>query len=140
MSRQYKLLSRARGFGLIECAVVLAITGLLLTVALPSFRAQQLRSHRVEAPLTLQRIQMAQEQYRGQYGQYAEQLSQLPNAAPTSPRGHYQIVLQSRGPEAYELVARAVGDQALDTDCATFTLRIEGALSHQEPGAKCWNT
>lgn len=139
MGMQHKTLSRARGFGLVECAAALAVSGVLVAVALPSFRAQQLRSHRIEAPQSLQRIQLAQEQYRGEHGRYAEQLSQLPGAADTSPRGHYRIVLHSHGPQAYELVAQAVGEQLRDKDCTTLTLRIEGALSHQEPSARCWN-
>lgn len=133
--------ARARGFGLIESLIAVLVAGLLAAIALPSFRAQQLRSHRADATQALQQLQLQQEQYRERHGRYAQDLQQLRgSAALDSPRGHYRLSLTASGPDAYAAVADAQGAQTGDTDCRTVTLRIEGALSFQEPRQGCWPT
>jgi type IV pilus assembly protein PilE len=129
------------GFSLIELAIALTVSSLLATMALPSYRAQKLRSHRADATQTLQRLQLAQEQYREAHGGYAGSLGLLPgNWSGQSPAGHYQIELTSTGPAAYEVRASAIGSQADDAECGTLSVRVEGALSFQEPGGRCWPT
>jgi type IV pilus assembly protein PilE len=129
------------GFSLIELAIALTVSSLLATMALPSYRAQQLRSHRADATQTLQRLQLAQEQYREVHGIYADSLGLLPgNWSGQSPAGYYQIELTSSNPAAYEVRASAIGSQAGDTDCSTLSVRVEGALSFQEPSGRCWPT
>ncbi len=132
---------KQRGFGLVELCVALVVTALLAMVALPTFRAQQLRSHRAEAAITLQRLQLAQEQYRERYGRYAEAIDQLPgNLSGQSGSGLYRIALLTSGPDSYQVTASAQGDQARDSDCTVVRLRVEGALSYQEPSRNCWPT
>lgn len=129
------------GFSLIELAIALTVSGLLAGIALPSYRAQKLRNHRADATQTLQRVQLAQEQYREAHGVYAKSLSLLPgNWSDQSLFGYYEIQLQSRGAEAYQVSASAVGRQADDTECSTISVRVEGALSFQEPSGRCWPT
>ena len=129
------------GFSLIELSIALTVSSLLATMALPSYRSQKLRSHRADATQTLQRLQLAQEQYRETHGGYASSLSLLPgNWSGLSPAGHYQIDLTSSNPEAYEVRASAIGSQASDADCGTMSVRVEGALSFQEPSGRCWPT
>lgn len=131
----------ARGFGLVESLIALTVAAVLAAVALPSFRAQQLKSHRADATGSLHQLQLQQEQYRERHGRYAQSLQQLtgqPGAL--SARGHYRIDLQAAGPDAYALVASAQGTQTRDTDCRLLSLRIEGALSFHEPRSGCWPT
>jgi type IV pilus assembly protein PilE len=129
------------GFSLIELAIALTVSSVLATVALPTYRAQKLRSHRVDATQTLQRLQLAQEQYREAHGVYAGSLGLLPgNWSGLSPAGHYQIDLTSSDPSAYEVRASAIGSQAADADCSTMSVRVEGALSFQQPSGRCWPT
>jgi type IV pilus assembly protein PilE len=132
---------QARGFGLIESLIALLVAGLLAAIALPSFRAHQLKSHRADATQALQQLQLQQEQYRERHGRYAQSLQQL-QGSPTldSPRGHYRISLTVSGPDAYAAVASAQGAQTRDSDCTTVSLRIDGALSFQEPRQGCWPT
>jgi len=131
----------AAGFSMVELAVALAISSVLASMAVPTYRAQKLRSHRAEATQTLQRLQLAQEQYRESHGAYAQSLTELPgNWSGQSANGLYQISLVGQGPQAYQVVADAAGRQADDSECQRFSMRIEGALSHQEPSASCWPT
>jgi type IV pilus assembly protein PilE len=131
--------TRARGFTLIEASVVLAVSVLLASVALPSFSDQLVRSRRVDATAALQKLQWAQERHRERHGRYAERLDELRGApAGRSEQGHYIVELRSLGPDAYEAVAHAQAQQARDTDCRALTLQVRGVLSQREPQAKCW--
>lgn len=128
-----------RGFGLVESVTVVAIVGVLATVALPSYRDAQLRSRRVDATQALQRLQAAQEQYRLAHGRYAEALEQLPGTNNAiSPLGRYRIGLRLVGADGYELVAQAHDAQAADRACPSFTLRVSGSFSTQGPETGCW--
>jgi type IV pilus assembly protein PilE len=128
-----------RGFGLVESITVVAIVGVMATVALPSYRDAQLRSRRVDATQSLQRLQAAQEQYRTQHGRYAEALSQLPGTNNAeSQLGRYRIGLRLVGDDGYELDAQPRDAQAGDTACPVFTLRVSGAFSTQGPETGCW--
>jgi type IV pilus assembly protein PilE len=140
MSQALRTPSRRRGFGLVETVAALAIVGVLASLALPSYRDAQLRARRVDATQTLQRLQLAQEQFRIQRGRYADRLSLLPGTDNTqSALGRYRVALRTDPlVDGYELVAQAQGPQADDKDCRTVTLRVTGSFTFQEPGAPCW--
>jgi type IV pilus assembly protein PilE len=128
-----------RGFGLVESITVVAIVGVMATIALPSYRDAQLRSRRVDATQSLQRLQAAQAQYRFEHGRYAETLDQL--AGPhndQSQLGRYRIALRLVGDDGYELQAQAQDAQARDTACPVFTLRVSGSFTTQGPETGCW--
>lgn len=128
-----------RGFGLVETISALAVVGVMAAVALPSFRDAQLRSRRVDATQSLQRLQAAQQQYRIDHGHYAESLNQLPGTDNArSLMGRYTIGLRLVGEDGYELVARPEGAQADDKACPAFTLRVAGVFAMQGPETGCW--
>ena len=52
------------GFTLIELMMVLAITGILASMALPSYQAHIRKARRMDAQAGLQRIQMEQTRWR----------------------------------------------------------------------------
>ncbi len=66
---------KMRGVTLIELVVVVAIVALLATVALPSYRQFQLRSHRVEAKAALLNLAAAQEKFYLQNNTYTTDLA-----------------------------------------------------------------
>ena len=133
---------RRAGFTLVELCVVLALAGVLATIAWPSFQSQLQRGRRADAVTALTRVQLAQESHRAHHGLYAAQLGALVGAAaPRSAEGLYDIELQARGGEGYEAraTARAGTPAAADTGCARLVLRVQDGLADYAPSARCWN-
>jgi type IV pilus assembly protein PilE len=130
--------STARGFTLIECMVVCAVSALLLTLAVPSFKAHDRRAGRLDAVQALTQLQMAQEQHRSRHGLYAGDLPPLRGVGARSTQGRYAISLAVIGPNAYTATAHALGPQAGDADCNTLTLSVKEGFAQQGPHAGCW--
>ncbi|MEM1417355.1 MAG: prepilin-type N-terminal cleavage/methylation domain-containing protein [Myxococcota bacterium] len=63
---------RQGGFTLIELMIVVAIIGILATLAIPAFQTYVLRSRMSEATTFLQVIKGRQEAYRAEFGQYCD--------------------------------------------------------------------
>ena len=75
----------ARGLGLIELLITLAIVGLLASIAYASFQSQSAKSLMIEARLELESWAAVQEQQRLGKGRYMR-LSELEAIAPLSQR------------------------------------------------------
>jgi type IV pilus assembly protein PilE len=130
------------GFTLVELCVVLAITGLLTTIAWPSLQSQVQRSRRADAVAALMRVQLAQESYRAHHGLYAAQLAVLTGvSAGRSREGLYDIELQGDGPNRYEARARVRPGSVVagDSACALISLQVREGVAEFAPSARCWN-
>jgi type IV pilus assembly protein PilE len=130
-----------RGFTLVELCVVLALVGLLATVAWPSWQTQLQRGYRADAVAALVRVQLAQESHRAHHGLYAAQLKLLVGATtPVSGQGLYDIELAGGG-DRYEARARARVGTAVagDSACAVLSLQVRDGLTEYAPSARCWN-
>lgn len=131
-----------RGFSLVEICIVLAIAGVLATVAWPSLQAQLQRGRRADGVAALMRVQLAQESYRAHHGLYAAQLTQLRGAsASRSSDGLYDIELLGHGGSHYEALARARAASAMasDSPCAVLRLQVRDGQAEFAPSLRCWN-
>ncbi len=76
---QTQRLENARGFTLIELMIVMAIIGVIATIAIPSLTRLQLRSRAAEAKVNLAGIRTAEEAYLSEFGSYVA-LASAPQA------------------------------------------------------------
>lgn len=132
---------RAGGFTLIEVVVVLAVAGILTTVAWPSWQGHLQRARRADALAALTRLQTAQESYRNQHGGYSGNLLSLAGATSRSLDGFYDLALQGPGGDSVTLTARARAGtaQSRDTDCPEITLQLRQGFAEAGPNSRCWN-
>jgi type IV pilus assembly protein PilE len=133
---------RRPGFTLVEMCIVLALAGVLASVAWPSLRSHLQRARRADAVAALTRVQLAQESHRALHGLYATQLALLSGAsASRSGEGLYDIELLGDGGAHYEARASARAGSAADGDsaCAVLRLQVQDGMAVYAPSARCWN-
>ena len=143
----------AYGFTLIELMVVVAIVGILASVAYPSFMNQVRKSRRSDAVAALSAVQQAQERWRANNSSYATTPSLLTTALPnglgltsTTSGTYYSIAISTNSAtgctvaSCYTATAAAVPgkSQVNDTECTTLTSSISGGNLTNGPAA-CWS-
>lgn len=64
--------SRSHGFTLIELMIVVAIIGILASIAIPSYQRMTCRAKQSEAKSALKAILVAEESYRGEFDTYLD--------------------------------------------------------------------
>lgn len=136
------------GFTLIELMIVVAIAGVLVTLAMPSFEAVLQRARRSDALIAAMAVQAAQERYRGNGTRYGN-LAEL-GIAPHSAAGHYVLQIADQDAEGYALLLTATGLQARDRTCRFMRLSATGLDARHasgpdpsvgnplDPNRRCW--
>jgi len=125
-----------QGFTLIEIMIVVAILGILASIALPAYTQYIREGRRVDGQASLSRIEVAQEKWRVSNPAYTETLSNL-GVASTSADGHYTLSVSGASATAYTATATATGTQASDTVCASMTITLASGSTTRAPAA-CW--
>ena len=140
-------LVNSRGFTLIEVMIVVAIVGILASVAYPSYLDSLRKSRRSDAVQGLAQLQQAQERWRANNTAYATN-SVLATAWPNglgitvaTSGGYYtlQITGTPTG-SAYTATATAVSgtSQSSDTNCTTLTVTVANGSAINTP-TTCWS-
>ena len=119
---------RSAGFTLIELMIAVAVVGLLLAVALPSFLDSIRKGRRSEAFSALANLQQAQERHRGNNATYASTLAALNvTTSTTAPGGYYTLSIATSTTTGYELMAdSASSSQRNDGACAKLGVQVNG--------------
>ena len=147
------------GFTLIELMIAVAVLGIIVAVALPSYNGAIRKSRRTDAFTALHAVQQAQERWRANNPGYSDQLTAAATATPpglaqpaTTANGHYTISLDGVTPTGYAAIATAVStsSQTQDGTCTRLQVRIDaGNIRYGSAGAsgsfdesvgnRCWS-
>lgn len=127
-----------RGMSLIELVIVLAVIGILLTTAVPSYRSYMQRVHRTEAIRMLLQASMCQERIYASQGSY-----DTGRCHPGSEQRRYQVSYKPPDTlgRTYVAVATPMGAQISD-HCGSLSLDQNGTrgISALDSSVmKCWN-
>ena len=132
----------ARGLTLIEIMVVVALVGILASIALSSYQSSARKNRRYAAQSCL----MEQAQYLERYYTSANNpmsytSAALPNAAcKTNLAAYYTFSLTSAS-QAFSVQAVASGTQTVDTNCRTLALNQAAQQTSSSATASttgCW--
>jgi type IV pilus assembly protein PilE len=145
------------GFTLVELMVVTVIVAILVAIALPSYRASVLKSHRTEAKSILLDLAGREERYMGTNGAYTNDATQLgfsTGFGNAFGSGYYSIATSpptagtvssstaAAVPAQFQFTATAISAQTKDTLCAKFTIDQSGTQvsydSSSNVSTGCW--
>ena len=133
-------MKKQNGFTLIELMIVVAIIGILASIAYPSYQRYMLESRRSDAHIALLSMADAQERFFLQNNFYTTDVTQVGNAA--SLEGFYTLAVTAADANSYTLTAIPVAGsaQAQDVGCegtaAANTITLTSA--RQKTPATCW--
>lgn len=155
--------SRNKGVTLIELVVVIAVIGILASIAVPSYREYVRRANRSEARAALLALATAQEKYYLECNSYTATLdSSASNTCPgssgsvnfpaTSEKGYYTIAVTggdadaAGNPQSWTATATAASGQPQidDTKCRVFQLTSTGRKTAKNSSSaanddECWS-
>jgi type IV pilus assembly protein PilE len=118
----------SRGFTLIELIIAVAIGGILVALALPSFLGSIKKGRRSEAVSSLTNLQQEQERWRSNNQTYTESLANLRMTSPSSPGQYYTLAVTAGTATAtgYEAVADGSSStQSSDGECAKLAVKVD---------------
>jgi type IV pilus assembly protein PilE len=147
------IFKRSSGFTLMELMIVVAIIGILASIAIPAYSEYVIRGKRSDAKAALLNMQLAQEKYRANCPTYATAIGNAMSCvtgnytlvgSTTSPDGYYTIAISGTPTAtAYTVTATPLPPFA-DSTCGTFAINKDGKTTStigQTTAAKvteCW--
>lgn len=131
-------MNKSRGFSLIELVIVVALIGILSSIALGFYGDNVIAANRTEGRSALQTAAGTLEKCRARYGRYDHASCNYANFVTES---NYYGITGAIAATSFTLTATPVagGPQSRDSDCTTLTLTntgIKGATGADT--SQCW--
>jgi type IV pilus assembly protein PilE len=114
-----------RGFTLVELVMVIAIVGILMAIAIPSYNNSTTKARRVDGQTALMDVMVRQERFYTENNTYTTDLANLPAQA-ASPEGHYTITAAACGAGIDSCVILTATPGAAQADDGALTLNSRG--------------
>jgi type IV pilus assembly protein PilE len=136
--------SRQHGMTLLELMIVIAIVGILASIAMPSFNNSVMKARRADARNSMFDWQLRQAEYFSNNLSYDSVDMINGGGADTvdSGEGYYDITVSSASTTAFEMIAtpKSGSSQASDSDCASyFCINQDGPLYTGDCAPQaCW--
>ena len=145
-------MGRSRGFTLMELMVTLVVGAILVTIAVTTYTNQVRKSRRTEAKTAVLDLAGREERNYSTSNTYVAVPASLGYTGAAFPivvgSGYYSVnvavVAAAPGvPATFTITATPIGDQANDTNCASFTVTDQGVQSALDSGGadattNCW--
>lgn len=120
----FKSISKAKGFTLIELMMVVAVIGIIVAIALPSYQNSTLKARRSDGQTKLLEVQANMERYIFDNTSYPANLSDMSAYSANtdlSDQEYYEVTIKSASGSCplvscYQLQATALGPQVDDGD------------------------
>lgn len=141
---------KSRGFTLVELVVAMVVAAILVSIAVPGYMSYVRKARRTDAKNALLALASLEERYYSTSNVYSSTPSDLGFAtASTWPQtvgsGYYTVTVSnvnaatSTTAATYNITATAIGDEANDAQCLTFTVIQNGTQSATpDPTNTCW--
>lgn len=146
-------LKDASGFTLIELMIVVAVVGILASIAYPSYNQYVLKSRRADARNAVLDLASRQERYFSVNNSYTNLPTALgyggssafPISVNVSGQSYYTLTATfSATPAGFVATAIPISSQAADTKCYSFQVDQSGAQTNLDSGGSpltssgCW--
>lgn len=114
-----------RGFTLVELAMVIAIVGILMAIAIPSYNNSTTKARRTDGQTALMDVMVRQERFFTENNTYTTNLANLP-ALTHSPEGYYTISAAACGAGIDSCVILTATPGTAQTNDGAITLNSRG--------------
>lgn len=131
-------MKHSRGFTLIELLVTIAVLGIIVAIALPSFNEQVRKSRRSQALQGLSELQLRQERWRSNHTTYSDGTGTF-GAMPSSDYYTFAVTSGSNTATAFTITATPKTGTAQAGDrCGTYTFAVSaGAVTKSAGASNC---
>ena len=139
------------GFTLIEMLMAIAIMGILVAVAYPSYQNSTRKARRADGIAAALQVQVAQERFRGNCRFYAQNIgandvcgasaaASTVASVTTSNEGYYTLSIEGTATgNAYVILIDPTGSQTADTACDPMRLTFNNVNPNGlKSPADCW--